>query len=42
MANLESLKKTTIIRTAETPSEKKCRKARSKDKALFAYLGIGC
>lgn len=41
-ANLELLKKTTIIRTTEIPAEKKFRKIQDKDKALFAYLGINC
>ncbi len=42
MANMESLKKTTIIRTNEIPVEKKYRKVQEKDKALFAYLGLRC
>jgi hypothetical protein len=42
MANMESLKKTTIIRTNEIPVEKKYRKVQDKDKALFAYLGLRC
>ena len=41
-ANLELLKKTTIISTTEIPAEKKFRKIQDKDKALFAYLGINC